>query len=281
MEVFHTKKKLKAHLGELTTKNYTIGMVPTMGALHQGHLALVKRAVAENTVTVVSIFVNPTQFDNQNDLKKYPKTFKEDSVLLNQISSDIIVFVPSVEEMYKEGVKSARFDFAGLESVMEGRFREGHFDGVATIVRELLTLVSPQRAYFGEKDFQQLQIIKALVAMENLPIEIIGCPIVREPGGLAMSSRNERLSKRLRKEASFIYKTLQTAKTKFGTESAEEVVNWVIKVFDNHTDFELEYFEITDAKTLAPMRQKKKNKTYRAFIAVYAEGVRLIDNIGL
>ena len=281
MQVFHTKKKLKTHLGSLDTKNCTISLVPTMGALHKGHLTLVQQAVSENCIVVVSIFVNPTQFNNEEDLKKYPKTMEEDVFLLRGISDNIIIFAPSVSEMYSDNVKSKRFNFNGLEMVMEGQFRKGHFDGVGTIVEELLTIVEPNKAYFGEKDFQQLQIIRKLVDSVNLPIEIIGCPIFREPSGLAMSSRNERLSKRLRNEASFIYKTLQAAKVKFGTKSANYVVDWVHNKFNRHPDLKLEYIEIMEVDTLTRVPRKQKNKKYRAFIAVYVKGVRLIDNIAL
>ncbi len=164
---------------------------------------------------------------------------------------------------------------------MEGRFRPGHFQGVATVVEKLLRVVDPNRAYFGEKDYQQLQIIKKMVEQERIPVEIIGCDIVREENGLAMSSRNKRLSKRLRKEASFIYRNLKTAKKQFGTESASSVTGWVEEQFSSHPDLELEYFVIADSSTLKPVQRKRKDKKYRAFIAVYAEGIRLIDNVAL
>ena len=280
MLLIKTRKRLKDHLTPLR-KNESLGLVPTMGALHIGHAALVKRAVIENEIVVVSVFVNPTQFNNPDDLKKYPRTLKADMEILEKISGDIIVFAPSTKEMYSEKVESANYDFGGLEHVMEGAFRDRHFDGVGTIVEALLTLIGPDRAYFGEKDFQQLQIIKKLTRIRKLPVEIVGCPIVREASGLAFSSRNERLSKSIRNEAAFIYKTLKTAKTKFGTESAMNVKDWVISQFEQHPDLELEYIEIAQAKTLKPIVKKQKNKKYRAFIAVYAEGVRLIDNIAL
>ena len=209
MLVFQTKNELKTYLTISNSNAKKIGMVPTMGALHLGHASLVEKAISENDLTVVSIFVNPTQFNNQEDLLKYPSTFEKDSQLLKSISKDIIIFAPSVSEMYSDHVASKKYDFQGLDKVMEGAFREGHFDGVGTIVESLLLTASPDRAYFGEKDFQQLQIIKKLVRLQNIPVAIIGCPILRESNGLAMSSRNERLSKELRKEAGFIYETLQ------------------------------------------------------------------------
>jgi pantoate--beta-alanine ligase len=252
-----------------------------MGALHQGHMALVKRALKENDQVVVSIFVNPTQFNNAEDLKKYPKTIQADRALLGQISDDIIIFAPSIKEIYSTHVHSNSYDFNGLDKVMEGAYREGHFNGVGTIVEALLNLVKPDRAYFGEKDFQQLQIVRKLVENRHIPVEIIGCPIVRESNGLALSSRNTRLSEQLRDEAAFIYQTLRMAKVKFGTESAKQVTEWVKSQFDRRPQLTLEYIEITDEATLLPIQRKQKNKKYRAFVAVYVGEVRLIDNIAL
>ena len=280
MLVVKTKKELESTLLPLRGKK-DIGLVPTMGALHRGHIQLVKRALVENGTVVTTIFVNPTQFNNVNDLKKYPKTLEADVTMLAAASKDIIVFAPSVEEIYASEVSSKTYDFDGLDTVMEGAFRKGHFDGVGTIIETLLTLVHPDRAYFGEKDFQQLQIIKKLVEIQHIPVEIVGCPIVREPNGLALSSRNERLSKRLREEAGFIYKTLQTAKEKFGTESAKNIKDWVKIRFDGHASLKLEYIEIADVATLRPIQKKLGNRKYRAFIAVYADDIRLIDNIAL
>jgi len=273
MLLIKTREQLKERLVTLK-KNNSLGLVPTMGALHIGHAALVNRAIEENNAVVVSIFINPTQFDNSDDLDKYPQTLKADLEIIEKISKDIIVFAPSTEEMYTEEVKSTNYDFGGLEQVMEGTYRAGHFNGVGTIVESLLNLVKPDKAYFGEKDFQQLQIIKKLTEIKNIPVEIIGCPIVREANGLAFSSRNERLSKNIRNEAS-IYKTLKSAKKLFGTESAMIVKDWVTNQFKQHQDLKLEYIEITQANTLKSVVKKQKNKKYRAFIAVYAEGVRL------
>lgn len=281
MHVFRRIKKLKTHLSTITSDNSSLGMVPTMGALHQGHLKLVERAVIENDTVVVSIFVNPTQFDNIEDLEKYPKTLSDDKALLRTVNNKIIIFAPTVAEIYADKVISKKYDFDGLDKMMEGKFRAGHFNGVGTVVEALLTAVMPNSAYFGEKDFQQLLIIRKLVKNLQLPITIIGCPIVRESTGLALSSRNERLSDRLRKEAAFIYKALQKAKDKFGTKSANYVVNWAQKIFDKHPEFNLEYFMIVNSKNLKPLIRKQKGQQYRAFIAVYAGGVRLIDNIAL
>ncbi|MFH6603324.1 pantoate--beta-alanine ligase [Maribacter algicola] len=280
MQVLKTQKELKGAITNLRGDK-GLGLVPTMGALHQGHLSLVERALRQNDAVVVTIFVNPTQFNNAEDLEKYPKTLEADISLLKKASEDIIVFAPSTEEIYTTDIRSKKYDLNGLEKVMEGAFREGHFDGVGTIVETLLRMVEPDRAYFGEKDFQQLQIIKKLAKTKKIPVEIIGCPIVREPNGLAMSSRNERLSKSLRKEAAFIYKTLKAAKKRFGTESAKSVTDWVKKQFMGHRHLKLEYIQIANAETLTPVKRKSNQTKYRAFVAVYAGDVRLIDNIAL
>jgi len=281
MLVFETKKELQNYLFEIKTKKAIIGMVPTMGALHMGHISLVKQAVSKNDITVVSIFVNPTQFDNSEDLEKYPTTLKEDTLLLQQVSSEIIIFSPSASDIYDGNIAAKKYNFDGLDKVMEGEFRGNHFNGVGTIVETLLTLVMPNNAYFGEKDYQQLAIIKNLIEKQKIPITIIGCPIVREANGLAMSSRNERLSPPIRKEAAFLYKTLITAKEKFGTKSALLTINWVKNQFKTKDNLKLEYVQIADARTLQPVKRKQKSRKYRIFIAVYANGIRLIDNIAL
>lgn len=280
MLLVKTVNELKDELNKIDDST-NLGMVPTMGALHQGHMSLLKKALTENQNVVVSIFVNPTQFNNTEDLEKYPKTLVDDVDLISSISKNIIVFAPSITEIYQDRVKSKIYDFAGLDKVMEGEFRDNHFNGVGTIVEALFSLVKPKRAYFGEKDFQQLRIIQKLVELQKIPVEVIGCEIVRENHGLAMSSRNERLSPTIRQNAAFIYETLKTAKHKFGMESVLNVKDWVAKQFKNSTDFKLEYFEITDVETLTPAKNKNIKIKYRAFIAVYVEGVRLIDNIAL
>lgn len=281
MQVIHYKQELQNVLSSKKNKNSTIGFVPTMGALHKGHLSLIKRANKENEVTVVSIFVNPTQFDNKEDLEKYPTDLEKDIALLKKLSDKILIFAPSALEIYDKNIRSKEFEFNGLEKVMEGQFRSGHFNGVATIVELLLLAVMPTQAYFGEKDFQQLQIIKKLVKLKKFPFKIIGCPIEREASGLARSSRNERLSKSTRKKGGFIHETLKSAKLKFGTESANSITEWVTSEFAKSKVFELEYFQIADIETLTPVLKKQENIKYRAFIAVYTEGVRLIDNIAL
>lgn len=281
MPVFQNKIELDKALQLWKSENKSVGLVPTMGALHKGHLSLVERALNDNDIVVVSIFVNPTQFDNKDDLEKYPADLENDLELLRSVSENIVVFAPDPKEIYGGSITSKSFNFNGLEKVMEGEYRTGHFNGVATIVELLFNTVKADKGYFGEKDFQQLQIIRKLVEQTNIPIEIIACPIEREPNGLARSSRNERLSKPIREAAGFVYKTLQSAKSKFGIENAKDIKEWVKKqINDNHL-FELEYFEMTDVHTLTPMTKIQENIKYRGFIAVYAEGVRLIDNIAL
>jgi len=281
MEIFHNRQQLQTKLKKIKGKRDSIGFVPTMGALHQGHLSLVKRAKYENELVVVSIFVNPTQFDNKDDLKKYPNRLENDYNLIKNISKNIIIFAPNATEIYSGNIISKTYRFNGLEKAMEGQFREGHFNGVATIVELLFNAVVPDKAYFGEKDFQQLQIIKKLVEIKKMSITIIGCPIEREPSGLALSSRNERLPENIRDKAGIIFETLKAVKVKFATKSTSKLKDWVKKVFANSKEFELQYFEITDVDTLTPIVKKQKNIKYRAFIAVYALGVRLIDNISL
>lgn len=282
MKNFLNKIELSNHISDLKAKGKAIGFVPTMGALHNGHLSLVNKGLNENDFVVVSIFVNPTQFDNKEDLVKYPRTLEADIALLKTVSDNkIIVYSPSIKDIYADNVKSQSFTFDGLEHEMEGAFRQGHFDGVGTIIKRLLEIVTPDSAYFGEKDFQQLQIIKKLVELHHLPVKVIGCPIYRANDGLAMSSRNARLTEKHRDLAPFIYKTLKTANKKFGTKSAKTVTEWVTKQFKKQTLLELEYFIIADIETLKPVKRKSTKKAYRAFIAVYAGDIRLIDNIAL
>ncbi|WP_026754250.1 pantoate--beta-alanine ligase [Sediminibacter sp. Hel_I_10] len=282
MIVFDNKRELTTYLDELKRKGLSLGFVPTMGALHDGHSSLILEGLQDNTYVVVSIFVNPTQFNNNEDLEKYPRTLEKDVSLLQTISEDrIIVYSPRASDIYGEKIASEHFDFDGLEHEMEGRFRPGHFDGVGTVVKRLFEIVKPDRAYFGKKDYQQLMILKKLVSKHDLGVKVIGCDIFRADDGLAMSSRNERLSKAQRAAAPFIYKTLNAAKAKFGTNSAKEITDWMQEQFENHELLTLEYFLIADAETLKTIKQKSTNKSYRAFIAVYAGEVRLIDNIAL
>ncbi len=281
MKVFHAKEALQNHLQPLKQSGKTIGFVPTMGALHDGHLALVKNALKDNDVTVVSIFVNPTQFDNPDDLNKYPRTLETDLAMLDKLSPEILVFTPDAINFYDGQIKSQPFNFDGLEYEMEGKHRPGHFDGVGTVVKKLFEIVQPHTAYFGEKDFQQLKIIEKLVEKFNFSILIKPIPIYREADGLAMSSRNKRLSFIHRKAAPFIYQVLKQAQLLSQTNTFKEVKTFVNDVIQAHPLLKLEYFEIAEANTLRPADKKKVGNKYRGFIVVYAGEVRLIDNIEL
>ena len=281
MHKFYGKAALIDFLKSIKTTNSTIGFVPTMGALHQGHLALMQKSLSENENTVVSIFVNPTQFNNPEDLAKYPRTLEEDVKKLTSLSPKIILYAPTVEDIYDGQPVSQPFNFDGLENQMEGKFRPGHFNGVGTVVKRLFEIVEPTNAYFGEKDFQQLQIVKKMVAKNNLKVKVVGCPIYREPNNLAMSSRNERLSNQEREKAAIIFQVLNVAKEKFKSKSATSVSEWVQKSFERNSMFILEYFVIADEASLTPCLRKNNNKKYRAFIAVVVNNIRLIDTISL
>ena len=280
MQIFDKKNALIHCLSLLKEKNKHIGFVPTMGVLHKGHQSLVEKSIENNDFTVVSIFVNPTQFNKEEDLKKYPKTLEVDLELLKNVGCDF-VFIPSVEEIYDQHVVSKSYFFGGIENQMEGEYRTGHFDGVATIVQAFFEIIKPNTSYFGEKDFQQLQIVRKLISLTKQPVTIVGCPIYRENSGLAMSSRNERLSKECRDASAFIYKTLQKVKEDFKYKSARQLNEWVKSEFDKQEALELEYFEIANIDTLKTIKRKHKNNKYRAFIAVFVEDVRLIDNVSL
>ncbi|WP_177731246.1 pantoate--beta-alanine ligase [Flavobacterium inviolabile] len=281
MFVFAKKADLAHHLAQIGNTKKTVGLVPTMGALHQGHLSLLSKSCSENDITVISIFVNPTQFNNQEDLEKYPRTIERDIEKVRSVSENILIFSPTVEDIYEGNTQSVAFNYDGLEFQMEGAHRPGHFDGVGTIVKKLFEIVKPTNAYFGEKDFQQLQIVRKLVKKHKIPVNIIGCPIHREASGLAMSSRNERLSEEAKEDASLIYKVLLDAKQKFSTKSAKEVTDFVTQTFAKHPAFTLEYFEIADETTLLTCKRKSVGKKYRGFIAVFINNIRLIDNIAL
>lgn len=281
MLIFNKKSDLSAFLSPLIHQNKSIGFVPTMGALHKGHLSLLEKSLSENDVTVMSIFVNPTQFNNAEDLDKYPRTLERDVQIMKELSNNIIVYAPEVADIYEGNTVSENFNYDGLENQMEGKHRPGHFDGVGTIVKRLFEIIKPNKAYFGEKDFQQLQIVKKLVTKYNIPVEVIGCPIHRETNGLAMSSRNERLSVEAKEKAAVIFQILNTAKAFFQNNSVENTIQFVENEFKKHPEFELEYFEIADETTLLPISEKEANKKYRGFIAIFIENIRLIDNISL
>ena len=280
---FDNKLDLSTHLESISTAKTTIGFVPTMGALHDGHLSLLQTSINNNNFTVISIFVNPTQFNNEDDLKKYPRNLEDDIDKIKTISNEIILFAPSVNDIYGETTYHKSFEFDGIDLPMEGSFRPGHYNGVATVVSLLFSIVKPTNAYFGEKDFQQLQIIRKIVEKLDLNINIICCPIFREVNGLAMSSRNARLNSEQKDEAGVIYEILQKVKTMFGEEqsSIKKINSWVSKKLSKHKDITLEYFEIANEKTLISCKRKSKNMHFRAFIAVYINNVRLIDTISL
>ena len=281
MLLFETQLALIEHLKVISNSKTTLGFVPTMGALHQGHLSLVETSLQNNDLTIVSIFVNPTQFNNSEDLEKYPRNLESDIAKLQTISNNVIVYAPTVDDIYEGNTTAKSLYFDGLENQMEGKFRPGHFDGVGTIVKRLFEIVKPTNAYFGEKDFQQLQIIKKLVEKENFSINIVECPIFREENGLAMSSRNERLSPNERNAAAIIYQTLLEVQHKFSTEPLSEIEHWVNQVFENQPDFKLDYFEIADETTLLTCKSKNPDQKSRAFIAVFVNNIRLIDTISL
>lgn len=266
-------------INELKKQKRSIGFVPTMGALHQGHISLVEQAIAQNDFILVSIFVNPTQFNNLVDLEKYPRTEAEDTFLLEKAGVDA-VFIPSVEDMYPQGANSQSFQLNGLENQMEGKFRPGHFDGVGTIVNRFFEIIQPTKAYFGEKDFQQLRIIQQMVENLNLDLEIVPVAIKREEDGLAMSSRNKRLTEEMRSESPIIYQILQKAKDFLVNNSIEATKKMVEKEFAT-TNLELEYFEIADENTLESVSEFDSSHNIRAFIAVFAGEIRLIDNLKL
>lgn len=260
--------------------NKTIGFVPTMGALHSGHLSLIEQSKSECDYTVCSIFVNPTQFNNAEDFEKYPITTELDLKLLKEVGCDA-VFLPTVEEMYSNNEKVEHFDFSPFDVSMEGSYRPGHFDGVGTIVGKLFETIEPDISFFGEKDFQQLKVIEKLVEIKNYSTKIVGCPIVREADGLAMSSRNKRLSDEHRKKAVFIYQVLKNAKKQAISYNVSEIKNWVIDAFSHEQEFELDYFEIASELDLKPTSSLNHETKPRAFIAAYLGGVRLIDNLAL
>jgi len=280
MKVFTTRDLTTSYILNLKKKGLTIGLVATMGALHQGHLALVKQAKEDNDIVVVSIFVNPTQFNNSNDLKEYPRTLEDDLKKLQSVNCDI-VFTPSASDMYSLDEKAEVFEFDGLDQQMEGKFRDNHFNGVGTIVKKFFSIIKPNKAYFGEKDFQQLQIIKKLVEITKQSVEVIGCNIHRENDGLAMSSRNARLTTEHRNSAPFIYKTLIEIKNLVEKTTPTELEKYVIAKFNNHPNLVLEYFSIANEQDLKTAISFNNSQKQRAFIAVFAGKVRLIDNISL
>ena len=277
MKIIHTIKELQAEISAQKNAGKRVGLVPTMGALHAGHASLVERSVAKNDVTVVSIFVNPTQFNDKNDLVKYPRTLEADCQLLQSVGASI-AFAPSVEEVYPEP-DTRSFSYAPLDTVMEGAFRPGHFNGVCQIVSKLFDMVQPHRAYFGEKDFQQLAIIREMVRQMQYPLEIIGCPIVREADGLAMSSRNTRLSADERTTALNISRTLFESQEFAKSHTLAETKAFVEEGIAATDGLRLEYYEVVDDRTLQTVREWDEAEGIVGCITVFCGEVRLIDNI--
>lgn len=277
MKIVHAIKDLQEALADLRAQGKTVGLVPTMGALHAGHASLVKRSVAENDATVVSVFVNPTQFNDKNDLAKYPRTLEADCRLLEQCGATV-VFAPSVEEIYPEP-DTRHFSFPPLDTVMEGAYRPGHFNGVCQIVSKLFDLVKPDRAYFGEKDFQQLAIIREMVRQLKFPLQIVGCPIVREADGLALSSRNTRLSAEQRQQALKISQTLFASVAYAATHTVAQTQQFVEDAIAAAPGLRLEYFELVDGNTLQKIADWADTDYAVGCITVFCGEVRLIDNI--
>ena len=278
MKVFKTSQSLVEYL---SIETRPLGMVPTMGALHLGHLSLIERAVEENQSVLTSIFVNPTQFNDKNDLVNYPTSIDEDLLQIEKISKKILVYIPEVDDIYGNIVESKSFDLAGLDQVMEGEKRSGHFQGVATIVTHFLKTFTPDRAYFGEKDFQQLLIIDHINRSLKLKTKIIGCPIVREKDGLAMSSRNRMLTPDQRNQASKLFEALQMVKSNAKKVPYRSLKTSVNAFFEKQDEITLDYFMITDPNTLKEIHLEQPVDQGRGFIAAYLGKIRLIDNLDM
>ena len=280
MLIFRDISTVQNHLNNLKINGKIIGFVPTMGALHDGHLSLIKQSLQKTDFTVVSIFVNPTQFDSHEDFNTYPSNTEKDIDLLKSISDEIILFNPASAELYSNDLKLDTFDFNGLDKFMEGEYRGHHFHGVATIVNKLFSIIKADYAYFGEKDFQQLRIIENLILEKKLSIKLIRCETIRSSEGLALSSRNNKLTFSSKKIATNLFKALNFAKEKIDTLSVNEIEKIITDSLSKISDIKLEYFVIADEENLRPIKKKQTQKC-RAFIAAYISGVRLIDNIKL
>ena len=278
MLVFKTSLKLKKFLD---SKGVNVALVPTMGALHRGHLSLVKRAFVENDYVVISIYINPTQFNNLSDFNNYPQNQKKDKSLLKPFKKKIIVYIPDNKEIYPNGIKSNTYDFGSLDQHMEGKFRDNHFNGVATVIETLFKNITPNKAYFGEKDFQQFQIIKSLVEQKRINTKLILCPIVREKNGLALSSRNKHLNSIQKKLAPSIYSTLKKIKRIYNQHDVSELEKIFINQIEDSKQLKVEYFSIASENDLIPVKKIINNKNFRVFVAVYIGQTRLIDNIKL
>ena len=279
MQLYTLKSQVEKSIDKAKDLKKTIGLVPTMGSLHQGHLSLLKKAVQSCEVVWVTIFVNPTQFNSKQDLNNYPKNITKDLEMIYEVSKNINVFNPEISEMYENKLKIENFDFQNLDKELEGKYRNNHFSGVGTIVSKLFNIIKPNKAFFGEKDFQQTRIIDRLIKIKKFQTELIICPTVREKNGLALSSRNALLSTENKNKAAIIYKTLIYCKENLSKSTFQKIYNDCKKEINSLDDFELEYLEITENETLKKVKKIEANKSFRIFICVLVNGVRLIDNI--
>ncbi len=272
-----TKEKLRDEIQKKEPSS--LGFVPTMGALHKGHLSLIHQSTMENELTIVSLFINPTQFNNQDDLNHYPRMLDQDLLQLTRYGKNLLIFTPTTKEIYGLEITAKKFDFMGLDQHMEGRARPNHFQGVATVVQILIDIIQPHKMYLGEKDFQQLQILRLIKRQLQWKTKIVACPIIREPHGLAMSSRNIKLSQELRIQSQSIYHSLLYAKKAIETSPINLIKRTVTNTIHRLPNLKLDYFEIVEPHTLIPISKAQKGKSYRGCIAVYAHNIRLIDNI--
>lgn len=279
MAIYFKKKEVRRKIKDAVFLKKTIGLVPTMGSLHQGHVSLIKKAEKDNDIVWVSIFVNPTQFNSSADLIKYPKNLEKDIKLIKKISDKIEIFSPNEIEIYDGTPKLKVYDFEKLDQELEGKFRKNHFNGVATIVSKLLNLFKPSNVYFGEKDYQQTQIIKKLIFLEKIDVKMIICPTIREKNGLALSSRNNLLSNSERADSSIIYNSLKVLKNNFKNLNLNKIKKDIIIEINKNKNLKVEYFEVVNASTLQIDSKVNPKESYRAFICVKANEVRLIDNI--
>ena len=279
MPIYLKKEEVESTVHETILSKKSVGLVPTMGSLHHGHLSLIEKANKENDIVWVSIFINPTQFNDPQDLNRYPKNFEKDYGLIKNICKKIKIFSPNVKEIYGKTPTLQKYDFKKIDVELEGKHRKNHFNGVATIVSKLLTLIKPNKVYFGEKDYQQTQIIKKLICLENINVNMIICPTVREKNGLALSSRNNFLSNIDRDNSSIIYKSLNLLKFNFNNSNLKSLRKNIVNDINKKKNFKVEYLEIANAETLQIDEKINPTKQYRAFICVSVNEVRLIDNI--
>lgn len=278
MEIFNTKSELRTYLEKVKTSHQKVALVPTMGALHQGHMSLIKEARKKADIVVCSIFVNPTQFNDPKDLEKYPRPIEQDIALLTANNCDIL-FLPSVEEMYPDANEQWHIDLGRLDQIWEGERRPGHFQGVTQVVYKLFQLVNPDYACFGQKDFQQVMVIQRMLEIKNLPVELIICPIIRDENGLALSSRNVRLTDAGRQKALVLSRMLNHVRMHFQDTALDALHAQALALVEEEGEVEVEYFAISETRTLEEIQEVEDDKKYVAHIVAWIEGVRLIDNM--